>query len=174
MILCPNCQHEELVGALFCSQCGAQLILSGGKFSANSPYSEVKLQPERYPVPPNAVISPTPTERIISLRILDNDETLRIIGREEVTLGRIGEGQPIIPDIDLTPFKAYESGVSRLHASMKITFERVTIMDLDSANGTRLNDKKIPPYVPQIVSNEDMLTLGKLRILVLFNERSEG
>jgi hypothetical protein len=26
MIVCPNCQHKELPGALFCSECGAQLI----------------------------------------------------------------------------------------------------------------------------------------------------
>ena len=26
MILCPNCQHKELPGALFCSECGTQLV----------------------------------------------------------------------------------------------------------------------------------------------------
>ena len=26
MIICPNCHHKELPGALFCSECGARLI----------------------------------------------------------------------------------------------------------------------------------------------------
>ncbi len=26
MIVCPNCHHKELPGALFCSECGARLI----------------------------------------------------------------------------------------------------------------------------------------------------
>lgn len=28
MIICPNCNHKELPGALFCSECGAQLVFS--------------------------------------------------------------------------------------------------------------------------------------------------
>ncbi len=26
MIICPNCQHKEMSGAIYCSKCGAQLI----------------------------------------------------------------------------------------------------------------------------------------------------
>ena len=26
MIICPNCKHEEVDGAIFCSECGSQLI----------------------------------------------------------------------------------------------------------------------------------------------------
>ncbi len=26
MIICPNCQHKEMSGAVYCSKCGAQLI----------------------------------------------------------------------------------------------------------------------------------------------------
>ena len=26
MIVCPNCKHTNMAGALFCSECGAQLI----------------------------------------------------------------------------------------------------------------------------------------------------
>ena len=28
MILCPTCKHQELTGALFCSECGARLVVS--------------------------------------------------------------------------------------------------------------------------------------------------
>lgn len=28
MIKCPNCHHEELPGSLYCSECGAQLVVS--------------------------------------------------------------------------------------------------------------------------------------------------
>ena len=26
MVICPNCQHKEIPGAIFCSKCGAQLV----------------------------------------------------------------------------------------------------------------------------------------------------
>ena len=25
MIICPNCQHKNVTGAMFCAECGAQL-----------------------------------------------------------------------------------------------------------------------------------------------------
>ena len=25
MIICPNCQHKNVAGAMFCAECGAQL-----------------------------------------------------------------------------------------------------------------------------------------------------
>jgi len=30
MIICPNCQHEEMVGSLFCNECGTQLVFPDG------------------------------------------------------------------------------------------------------------------------------------------------
>jgi hypothetical protein len=44
---------------------------------------------------------------LVSLNIISTGDILPIAGRDEVTLGRISEGQLIIPDIDLTPYKAY-------------------------------------------------------------------
>ena len=30
MIICSNCKHQEILGALFCSECGAQLDVAAG------------------------------------------------------------------------------------------------------------------------------------------------
>ena len=50
---------------------------------------------------------------------MDSGKILPLASRNEFTLGRLSEGQPIMPDIDLTPYQAYASGVSRLHAVVK-------------------------------------------------------
>jgi pSer/pThr/pTyr-binding forkhead associated (FHA) protein len=86
---------------------------------------------------------------------------------EEFTLGRISGSQPILPDIDLTPYKAYEGGVSRIHATIKIVQNQVTITDLGSANGTRVNGKKIAAQQPYSLNNEDMLSLGKFKTQII-------
>jgi pSer/pThr/pTyr-binding forkhead associated (FHA) protein len=109
-------------------------------------------------------------EAVISLNILDRGYILPLIGREEYTLGRVSKGQSILPDIDLSPFDAYKAGVSRLHATLKIQGEYITVTDLGSSNGTYINGKTIPAHEPQPLRHGDILALGKLKIQILFGQ----
>jgi pSer/pThr/pTyr-binding forkhead associated (FHA) protein len=102
-----------------------------------------------------------------SLHLLDTGQVLPLTGRNEFTLGRISEGQPIMPDIDLSPYQAYASGVSRLHAVVKRDGPRVILMDLGSANGTYINGKRLTTNVEQTLNHGDIVALGKLKIQVL-------
>lgn len=170
MIECPNCKHQEIPGALFCSECGAQLVgvntLTTHTIRNTLTDRFAGSPSDREQTPPPSL----PTEAGISLFLLDTGTILPLEGRNEFTLGRSAEGQPILPDIDLTNFQAYEHGVSRLHASITLGNEEAMITDLGSANGTRLNGQKIPPHRPSPVKNGDILTLGKLRIQLLIRK----
>jgi predicted component of type VI protein secretion system len=102
-----------------------------------------------------------------SLHLVESGQILALADRSEFTLGRVSDAQPIMPDIDLTPYQAYANGVSRLHAVLKRESGRVFIMDLGSSNGTYLNGKRITPNTTQPISHSDMVSLGKLRIQIL-------
>jgi len=170
MILCPNCLHKEMVGAYFCSKCGTQLIFPDGV-----PTSSIRptsgdfqdAQQERTTVSKTHAPPVSDSGEILSLNIIECGEILPIKGRSEVTLGRVSEGQPIIPDIDLSRYKAYEAGVSRMHASILVGDNEVTIVDLGSANGTRINQRKITSHIPYPINHGDIVTLGKFSIQVL-------
>jgi hypothetical protein len=167
MIECPNCHNKEMPGALFCRECGAQLIgISGSATQSISSRLTDQLL-EHLSELPEGVTPPPPTDVAISLFIMDTGEVLPLEGRTEFTLGRSAEGQPILPDIDLAPYHAYENGVSRLHASITLGKQQALATDLGSANGTRLNGQKIPPHKPYPVKHGDILTLGKLKIQLL-------
>jgi hypothetical protein len=103
----------------------------------------------------------------LALYLIEAKQTLQLAGRSEFTLGRVAEGQPILPDVDLSPFDAYAQGVSRLHAALKLNKNRVAIMDLGSSNGTRVNGQKIVPHVDYPINHNDQIALGKLRIQIL-------
>jgi pSer/pThr/pTyr-binding forkhead associated (FHA) protein len=118
------------------------------------------------PPPPEAL-----PNAVVSLNIINSNEILPLIDQKETTLGRVSGGQPIIPDIDLTPYKAYEAGVSRMHASIKISDDQVMLTDLGSANGTRINGRKITSHVPYPIRHGDILTLGKFKIQVLLRNK---
>ncbi len=176
MILCHNCLHKEMVGALFCSECGAQLIFDEGiptsvitKTSTKDfepPSQELKQEPSH---PPSGTLRGK-----VVLNIINSGEVLELADQEEVTLGRISEGQPVLPDIDLSPYKAYEAGVSRMHAAIKVNDALVSITDLGSANGTRVNGRKISSHIPHPLRHGDILTLGKFKIQVLFRAKGNG
>lgn len=171
MILCPNCHHKELPGALFCSECGTQLVSldilntrSIQKTPSEGLSSEVKI-----PDLASKTNGPHGTEPILSLHIIDSGQILHLAERSEFTLGRTIEGQPILPDIDLSPFDAFTLGVSRLHAALRIVNHEVVVTDLGSSNGTRVNGQKIVPHVDYPINHGDIIALGKLKIQVLIN-----
>ena len=59
----------------------------------------------------------------VSVYFIDTGQILNLKLQAEYTIGRKYKGQPLIPDIDLTPFKGYEWGISRLHAKVVVEEE---------------------------------------------------
>lgn len=169
MIVCPSCKHKELEGALFCSECGAQLSYQKRSPTDTVDYSRMATgkKPKKGSAA-NVKSEGTPQASNLALLIVDTGTMLPLEGGAEFTLGRVSGTQPILPDIDLTPFHAYENGVSRLHATVKVAEGNIMISDLGSANGTRVNGQRIPAHTPQQLENGDILTLGKFKLQVLF------
>jgi len=169
MLICTNCHHREVIGAIFCSECGTQLIGENAEatqmLSGNIPVQSD--DPSRKSTTASAV--PLFLDTAVSLYIMDSGQMIPLEGQSEFTLGRNAEGQSVISDIDLTPFRGYEQGVSRLHTSINIEEDLVSATDLGSANGTRINGQKIPSYRPYPLHHGDIITLGKLKIQILIH-----
>ena len=166
MIVCSNCKHTNMNGAMFCTECGAQLIGSDMLTTQNMAASQMQEAAKN----DFSASKPNPVATLntwITLHLMDTGQMLPLSDRSEFTLGRISEGQPIMPDIDLSPYQAYASGVSRLHAVIKQVSHRAVIMDLGSANGTYVNGKRLSPNVEQTLNNGDVIALGKLKMQVL-------
>lgn len=167
-IICPNCNHQEPAGALFCSECSTKLITSDGLSTATirSTDSQITKPGAAPPPPPPAQV----TEGQVSIHIVRTGQILPLIGRNEFTLGRISQGQSILPDIDLSPYNAYAQGVSRLHATLKLTHGQLFIEDLGSSNGTRINNVKVFPHQETLVNHGDVITLGRFKIQALIRQ----
>jgi hypothetical protein len=165
MIICTNCQYKNVSGAVFCAECGAQL--DGVETLVTQAITDEQIEEELkkrlgHPEPVSA-----PSNSWISLHLMDSGKILPLASRNEFTHGRLSEGQPIMPDIDLTPYQAYASGVSRLHAVVKREDNRVAVMDLGSSNGTYVNGRRLNPHTEESLSHGDIVALGKLKIQIL-------
>jgi pSer/pThr/pTyr-binding forkhead associated (FHA) protein len=111
----------------------------------------------------------------VILRFLDHSQTIDLAGRGEFILGRSGQDSTAggsstntvgRVDIDLSPYQAYEAGVSRHHVSIFVGENLVTATDLGSTNGTRLNGELLLRFVPEGLKDGNILTLGKLKLQV--------
>ena len=167
MLRCTNCQNANPPGSIFCSACGAQLIpadittqnIKTGQVRAS--FSGVDISQKETPA------TFLDADSWGSLHLMDNGQILPLSTRDEYTLGRVSEGQPVMPDVDLTPYNAYANGVSRLHALIRRDGKRVILMDLGSANGSYVNGKRLTPNMERLLSHGDVVMLGKLKFQVL-------
>jgi hypothetical protein len=166
MIECPSCKNQEFIGSVFCSECGARLT------SLTTPGT---LQVPRERVPPDQLVTrpavPDGTElesgAVVGLRVVSSGDLLSLFGRDNYTLGRAIASQAVIPDVDLGPFHAHDHGVSRMHAELRVHPEGVRIVDLESANGTHLNGRKLEPQVPTPLRHGDVIQLGSLSLQLI-------
>lgn len=167
-IVCPNCNHEEPSGAIFCSECGTKLIGEDGLATATIRATESKFSDASTEHRPEAPIPVS--EAQMSLHIIRTGQILPLIGRSEYTLGRISKGQSILPDVDLSPYDGYSQGVSRLHATLKVKDGQIYVEDLGSSNGTRINNQKIISHTDKLVQHGDVIALGRFKIQILIRQ----
>jgi pSer/pThr/pTyr-binding forkhead associated (FHA) protein len=153
------------MGALFCVECGAQLITIEPRTDLNA-WQESKVSSiTGKNQDSDSLLNPESAH--LYLQIMENGKILALDRSNEFTIGRVDDGQPIIPDIDLTPYNGYGNGVSRLHATIHFMEGSATVIDLGSVNGTFVNGKKVSDQIPEPLNHGDVLTLGKMQIKVI-------
>ena len=170
MIICSNCKHANMPGALFCAECGAHLSGMDSLTTQNIATGQVKQALGKRVLVSSPPLPPAALNDWVTLHLMDTGQVLPLAERNEFTLGRISEGQPIMPDVDFSPYQAYANGVSRLHAVIKRDVGRVLLMDLGSSNGTYVNGKRLAPNAEHVLNNGDVIALGKLKMQVLLRE----
>ena len=165
MIICPTCQYKNIDGTMFCEDCGSQI--TGMEMDTHTIKTD-QIKPT-LGATTDFVDTPPRFDTWGSLHLIESGQILPLGDRNEFTLGRISDAQPIMPDIDLTPYQAYANGVSRLHVVLKRNGKKISVIDLGSSNGTYLNSERLKPNIEVLVKNNDILSLGKLKIQVLIN-----
>jgi serine/threonine protein kinase len=103
----------------------------------------------------------------VCIHFVDTGQIINLEMGKEYTIGRKHKSQSVIPDIDLSLFKAYDWGISRLHATIVVRAGLVSITDIGSSNGTWIHGKRLPPNQPAQLNHGDIFYLGKLKIQFL-------
>jgi hypothetical protein len=88
------------------------------------------------------------------------------VRKSPLLLGRARPEQGHRPDFDMT-FYDPKGYVSRRHAHIIRARNGYFIIDLDSSNGTYVNDRLLPAQRPRLLRNGDQITIGEVAIQFL-------
>ena len=159
---CHSCRHLNLRGAIFCLACGSSLLPQDRKRDTTAMLGARSAARSRPDSAPDPASTPPLSERRIRATVIKNGRHISLPLTVPVLIGRQDSARGFFPDLDLNNDGGYDGGVSRRHARISINGNAAYIEDLESANGTFINDQRVQPRTPQRLKAADELRLGSL------------
>lgn len=166
MKTCPYCAHENREGVLYCEECGHPFIGDQEALLATT-----RLMQQEQSGFHGRVAWGTAhfaREARLVVRIRDHADAVVLESADEILIGRSDPKFDQVPDLDLVPYGAAEQGVSRRHAMIRRGEDTLTLIDLDSTNGTFLNGQRLLPKQPRVLRDGDEIRLGRLVFHLFF------
>jgi hypothetical protein len=115
-----------------------------------------------------------PPEMALCLDVTDTATTLVLDVTGEMIVGRADNVTDYTPNVDLTPHGAYRLGLSRRHAALMREDNRLKVKDLQSRNGTFINDIKMEKGSIAPIRDGDDVRFGNLTVRVSFQLKSDS
>lgn len=161
MIKCPSCGKSHPENTLFCDECGVYMLAEGQKRTSSLDTEDVvwmETDLESGGAAQSADVRPVMLRAIIQ----DTGRQIELSVDKELNIGRLDATSATFPEIDLTADQGLEKGVSRRHAKISRKGSGLFIEDLGSVNGTYLNGRRLTPYLPHVLNDNDEIRLSKL------------
>lgn len=102
----------------------------------------------------------------VSIEVQSAMTPLVITFKDEIVIGRRDPATQDAPEVDLSPYGAYQMGISRRHAIIRLRSKRLEVYDLGSRNGTYVNGKRLTAHQPVTLSNGATVRIGKLEMKI--------
>jgi FHA domain len=99
----------------------------------------------------------------LNLTLVDSGEVISMQLADCLLVGRDSTPKT---DVDLTHFNGVQYGISHMHAALLYDGHTLSVEDLNSRHGTRINGFRIEGGKPYPLHNGDELELGHMRLLV--------
>ncbi|MBK8988032.1 MAG: FHA domain-containing protein [Chloroflexi bacterium] len=154
---------------MFCSECGRFLLEDDRKATDVLPFSDY--YSHRPPPPPTEdfQLETGADHKKITFVIPHsrNRHVMELVG--QIRIGRGSTDTDDTPELDLAEENGAELGVSRLHATIQWSNHGLVLIDLESTNGTLLNNHRLPAKRPYPLRSGDEIRFGDLLIHIFFD-----
>lgn len=181
---CPICGHLNRPGSLVCANCSA-LLSPNPNPSPNPPIGTRNLRDATKQLGESQAQTIDSSDNVNTVRgadyqkgmtvklVVDGSDDPMVLTPDKLTKPILmGRRDPITnqaPDLNLDDYAGYRLGVSRRHATIELRDGKLTVMDIGSANGTFINNRRIPMRQPQPLLEGDRLRLGNIDMKVQFS-----
>ena len=167
---CPHCRAANAPKNRYCEKCGRPLTTEYAQTEIAMPPIRPPTQAHKQP-PPKA---DRPKKPAVHGRIrFANGGTLELSGNQDFFVGRADPPTGWLPAIDLAPHGGESGGVSRKHARLFFKEGQPYAEDLNSTNGTFLNETRLPAHTPRRIQNGDNLRFGRVQVHFTFNDNGK-
>lgn len=177
-VFCPACKMRNDVGAYKCIYCNTLLTTKTSQRTIlprnprevtgmlKDPYEDILDAP--VPATEPYMDFEIPSRGIVLIN-LENGQMITTQKEKTFILGRASaEIKTNDTLVDLTEFGALELGISRVHAMIKQSKGKYQIIDMESSNGTWLENQRLVPKQPYPLESGDRIRIGRLNILVFY------
>ena len=114
-----------------------------------------------------------PSKGIVLIN-LEDGQPVAILEEKAFILGRVSdEIKTKEPLVDLTSL-GIDYGISRTHALIRQAGVGYQIIDLESSNGTWLENERLVPKKPYAVESGNRVRMGRLNVLVFYPRVSKS
>ena len=94
--------------------------------------------------------------------------------KAQFIIGRFDPDTLEFPNVDLDEEGGLDKGVSRRHAAIIQTQDSLYLVDLQSTNGTFLNQERLTPLQPYKLKRDDSIIVGKLGLRIALPDAKPG
>jgi hypothetical protein len=164
---CPACQMVNEYTAEKCIYCDTVLAGPSHETPTTEKMAAALLNKQKDFFSINIDITSIPAGDLV-IYIAGEEEPVVFMQPTYVLLGRGMEtGNQVT--LDLGPHDGASRGVSRMHAEISRVVDGFAITDLASTNGTWVNQERLLVGKSHLLSGIDIVTLGRMKLMVLFH-----
>src|SRR5690606_22097604 len=143
---CEECGFDNLEGTMVCEDCGFPIVKGTSSLAVDYDHFSAAEGVRTHTVMLNETTD-------VRLEFVGYGERIDILPNQRTVFGRADSGISNAPDVDLSPFGAFDKGVSRIHAALIRQDATLTLLDLESSNGTLINGRRVSPNQPRVVQD---------------------
>jgi hypothetical protein len=168
---CPTCGSKQMIGALACEFCGTPFNIALADPTTTRQVDQGGLSPEAGEHFMRGLASP---QEGLALHMPGKSTPFAIQTQKSFIVGRRGPEDTKSPLVDLSQFNGFEMGVSRQHVMIRRSSEGYEVVDLESRNGTWLDDQRLVPNRAYAIPGRAQIRLGMLRLFVIYRRLSDS
>jgi pSer/pThr/pTyr-binding forkhead associated (FHA) protein len=168
---CLTCGRKQEEGALVCRYCGTKYDLALADPTTTRQVDEGDAASGQNDPFLQGLTAPA---QGIALHMAGSSDPFSLQTEKSFVIGRRGPEDTKGPLVDLSEYNGFAMGISRQHVMIRRSANGYDVIDLESRNGSWLDDQRLVPNRAYPIPGRAQLRLGMMRLFVIYRPMSDS